>query len=187
MAKRQSPFRVECAQCGATDLFMPGSLTAGWTPVHAQAEAKGWSGLRARPLCPLCTASANRSATSPTTKPPACAARPAMTQENTMGTNPAGSKAETAQVREPSLAETATIFKKLDEVFERGRYLDRWSDRKVGEALNLPWALVAKVREQLLGPLKEDPAITALRSEVEQLEEMVLEVKEKLRVMSAAA
>lgn len=104
-----------------------------------------------------------------------------------MGGSAIITKPAAAAVREPTLAETALIFKKLDECYDRGRYLDKWSDRKVADALDLPWALVAKVRETLLGPLKEDPAITALRSEIEQIEEFVAEAKEKLRQLVAAA
>jgi len=70
-------------------------------------------------------------------------------------------------LREPTLTEAAAIVRKLNECFEDGRYLDGWSDRKIGEALSLPWALVAHVRDQFHGPLREDPAVAALRADVE--------------------
>lgn len=82
--------------------------------------------------------------------------------------------------RQPTLDQTASIFRKLDECFEAGRYLDGWSDRKIGEALDLPWAMVALVRDKFRGPILEDPAITALRADIDSWMAMGAELKTRL-------
>ncbi len=83
-------------------------------------------------------------------------------------------------VRQPNIDEMALIFKKLDECFEDGLYLDGWSDQKIGASLGLPWAMVALVREKMRGPIKEDPAVKALRSDLESWMSMGAELKTRL-------
>ena len=47
-----------------------------------------------------------------------------------------------------------------------GRYRPGWSDHRIGDDLVIPAALVAKVREDLHGPLKGDPEVNALRGDL---------------------
>jgi len=47
----------------------------------------------------------------------------------------------------------------------RGRYLDEYNDKKIGEEVNVPWALVTELRELAYGPLKDDPEVVAYKAE----------------------
>ncbi len=73
------------------------------------------------------------------------------------------------------------IFEKLDEVFVNGRFADGWSDERVAkESGNAPKALVIQIREKRFGPIKGDPEIDAIRSEVEVIKAMVSQIEGKM-------
>lgn len=56
----------------------------------------------------------------------------------------------------------------LDAHFDdaRGMYLDGYSDKRIGEEINVPWALIAEMREVAYGPIKIDQEILDLKTEI---------------------
>jgi len=78
-------------------------------------------------------------------------------------------------LREPTTKEIAAIARSLDESFDslRGAFVEGHNDRTIGAKLNLPWAIVQKVREELFGPLKSSSEIDALNEQLEALNQLV--------------
>lgn len=70
--------------------------------------------------------------------------------------------------REPTAQERAKIRTALETHFDdaTGCYLDGYSDQRIGTDLNLPWAMVTKIREAAYGPIRVDPEIAGLRAEM---------------------
>lgn len=67
----------------------------------------------------------------------------------------------------------------LDKHFDdsKGEYLDDVSDAKIGEMVNVPWALVSAIREAAYGPIRVDPEFTALTKRVDVLDALLAELK----------
>ncbi len=84
---------------------------------------------------------------------------------------PAPPKAEPTLPREATTAERVKVRALLDANFDdaAGRYLDGYSDQRIGEEVGVPWAIVARIREVGYGPIKVDPEIDAIRSEMAKL------------------
>ena len=61
--------------------------------------------------------------------------------------------------REPTIEERIKIRNLLDQHFDdsAGYYLDDMSDQKIGAEVNVPWAIVARMREAAYGPIRTDP------------------------------
>lgn len=80
-------------------------------------------------------------------------------------------KAGTDTLRDPTPQERQRIRALLDKQFDdaAGCYLDGYSDQKIGADLNLPWAMVTKIREAAYGPIKVDPEVAGLRAELSDL------------------
>lgn len=76
-------------------------------------------------------------------------------------------KPAAALPRDPTQQERVKIRGMLDQHFDdaTGCYLDGWSDQRIGADLNVPWAIVAKIREAAYGPIKVDPELAGLRAE----------------------
>ena len=75
-------------------------------------------------------------------------------------------KAAMDQMSAPTPRQVVAIADALAEHLNEGRYRSGWSDHRVGNDLKIPAALVAKVREDLHGPLKGNPEIDSLRGEL---------------------
>lgn len=77
--------------------------------------------------------------------------------------------------REPTPDQRLKIRQKLDALFDdaAGSYLDGASDQKIGEDLNLPWAWVQKIREAAYGPIRVDPEVAKLKSDVAALQRAI--------------
>ena len=116
--------------------------------IQAAFEAKGWTGFGIRPLCPACTR---------TTRKP---------EDTPMLPRQKITKAAMDQMPAPTPRQVVAIADALAERLAEGRYRPGWSDHRLGDDLKLPAALVAKVREDLHGPLKGDPEIDALRGDL---------------------
>lgn len=73
-----------------------------------------------------------------------------------------------AQLREATPQERQRIRAILDRQFDdaAGSFLDGYSDQRIGEELNLPWAMVTKIREAAYGPIRVDPEVAGLRAEI---------------------
>lgn len=153
--------RAQCLSCGTTQEVRH-KLTAAPDLVRQNFETKGWTGFGKRPLCPQCS-------TPPKSKAP-------QRTEESMDAS------KIALLREPTIAEIIKIIGLLDEHFADGRYRNGWSDEAVAKKLCLPRAMVTKVREASPdhGPLKGDPEIDAIRSEVASLKGMLAEIEARL-------
>ncbi|MDE2096342.1 MAG: hypothetical protein KGL39_03785 [Patescibacteria group bacterium] len=84
-----------------------------------------------------------------------------------------------ALVREATVAEIARITRFIEEHFGDGRYDEGWSDKRIGELLELPVAMVAKVRTEAYGELR-DTALEDLRAEFNELRESIHRFAKKL-------
>ena len=112
-------------------------------------QNQGWTGFGSRPLCPACS--------------------PATTQklkDTAMLPKQKITKAAMDKMPAPTPRQVVAIADALAERLVEGRYHSGWSDHRLGDDLKLPAALVAKVREDLHGPLKGDPEVDALRGDL---------------------
>lgn len=160
--------RLWCAQCGETlDLTLNSNHNA--DAVERRARAKGWDcdkNRASRTLCPDCKARPRTVVRPIPPKPPAAprpvAAKPAspITMEIPMTT-----------VRPATPDERMRIRHKLDEVFDdsKGMYLDGSSDQRVAEDLKLPRKMIEQIREAAYGPIRTDPEIDQLRTDIAAL------------------
>lgn len=73
-----------------------------------------------------------------------------------------------AVLRQPTQQERMKIRNALDGHFDdsAGCYLQGFSDQSIGEKLNVPWAMVAAIREAAYGPIKIDPELSGIRAEL---------------------
>ena len=85
-----------------------------------------------------------------------------------------------AAVRAPTARETIAIADALAPLFDKGRYKAGHDDRSIGKALELPAAMVAKVREELHGPIKGDPEIDAIKSELSAIISMIKPLEQRI-------
>ena len=90
---------------------------------------------------------------------------------------PAGSRV--APLRELTPAEHRAAILKLDEIFDdaAGRYVKDWDDARAAEALNIPRANLAAVREQYFGPVRSNPAADAAMEALARVEADLAEAK----------
>ena len=150
--------RVSCAAC-QTHSELRQKVGAPANRLKQDFQASGWTGFGKRPLCPQCGF-----------KPgvpvkPTVPTRPEL-EEPPMLPKQKISKAAMAQMPAPTARQVVAIADALAEHLNEGRYRSGWSDHRVGNDLKIPAALVAKVREDLHGPLKGNPEIDSLRGEL---------------------
>lgn len=163
--------RIWCAACGGTlDLTLTANRHA--DNVERRAKAKGWDcdkNRASRTICPACKAApparikptmpvaskAYRSATAAKSAVPTVNMEPPMT-------------AITPAVRPATPDERMRIRHKLDGVFDdaKGMYLDGYSDQRVAEELKLPRKMIEQIREAAYGPIRTDPEIEQLRTDI---------------------
>ncbi len=82
--------------------------------------------------------------------------------------------------RIPTVKEVLRIGEELDLHFVEGRYRAGQSDQVLADRLDLPRAIVTRVREEGYGPLKGDPEVEALRSDLDTLGGMLTDVRARL-------
>ncbi|EME69899.1 hypothetical protein H261_10859 [Paramagnetospirillum caucaseum] len=77
----------------------------------------------------------------------------------------------TPAVRPATPDERMRIRHKLDGVFDdaKGMYLDGYSDQRVAEELKLPRKMIEQIREAAYGPIRTDPEIEQLRTDITSL------------------
>lgn len=78
-----------------------------------------------------------------------------------------------APAASPTLDATPDQKRRIRELLDKhfddavGCYLDGKSDQVIGKELGLPWALVARMRELAYGPLRADPEVLAIQTELQ--------------------
>lgn len=60
------------------------------------------------------------------------------------------------------------------------RYCSGWSDERVAKEANAPLASVVAYRDFVFGPLKADPELAAVKSEIEKMLNRLIELSEKV-------
>lgn len=68
---------------------------------------------------------------------------------------------------------------------ERGCYLNGYSDQRIGKEADVPWSLVAQMREAAYGPIKADPEADTLRAECAGLKSDIEAIAAKLAELTA--
>lgn len=71
--------------------------------------------------------------------------------------------------REMTPVERRAIFREIDECYETKGYVLGITDQSIAEKLKMPWAWVAKVREENFGPAGPNPKLQKLVTQIEEL------------------
>lgn len=71
--------------------------------------------------------------------------------------------------REMTPVERRAIFREIDESYETKGYVLGITDQTIAEKLKMPWAWVAKVREENFGPAGPNPKLQKLVTQIEEL------------------
>lgn len=151
------PMRMASVICSTPTCHtkQPRSHSPGAASHHLIKELgqKGWAETKRGWLCPSCS---HRQRSLP--------ASPLTPKEKSM---PAPNAAAPVAPM-PSVQQMVAVADKLEGVFKDGRYESGWSDDRIAEALSIPRVIVAKVRDEhpLFGPLKSNPAIDAIKSDI---------------------
>jgi hypothetical protein len=90
--------------------------------------------------------------------------------------------------REPTAQERQKIRRRLDEVFDdsKGMYLEGQSDQSIGKELDIPWAIVRKLREVAYGQILVDEQVDKTRNELQTLKDALLAVQAEATKHAAA-
>lgn len=143
--------RLACCKCGVTESINAAG-SGGVLPdnvISKKFHQKGWETGSSRKH-DLCSACVNRKKIKVVSMEPAV-------------------KAEVP--REMSREDRRVIFEKLNETYvdEASGYAPGWSDNRVAIDLGVPRAWVAKVRDEMFGPIGTNPDMTAFLKEAEDL------------------
>lgn len=89
--------------------------------------------------------------------------------------------------REATTEDRRRIFREIDENYVAKSYIDGVTDKTIGEKLKMPWAWVAKVREENFGPEGEDKQAKFLKAEIERLSKKIDDIEnDSLRLAERA-
>jgi hypothetical protein len=166
---------TQCSKCGKDSHFTcPNEEHPGRIAHHF--HDLGWDFDPYKPrscICPTCKG------TKKETNTPAQVASVTTVEEKPMATITPLTMVTTAP-RPLTNAEKAGVRRLLDTQFddEAGRYIEGYSDQRIGQELEVPWSAVAAMREAAYGPLRADPRI-------DRLEQTLLDLK--TRVSGAVA
>ncbi|WP_431860211.1 hypothetical protein [Azospirillum sp.] len=177
-------FRVAtCTQCQSTEEnrfgadFPPDAVikrfkNSGWT-FGKRTLCRSCSTPAAKPRPTVPTHQKDETMTTPHAAKPAPAAKAPPPPAQPLAASP---------VRTPTIAEVVRIVEKLDMVFSDGRYRNGHSDDTIARELNIPRAVVAKVREESPhhGPIQLDPEVVKLREDVDAFQAMHIEAGKML-------
>lgn len=83
---------------------------------------------------------------------------------------------------EPTQDQRLRIRALLDKHFDdaKGFYLDGYSDQRIGAEVNVPWAIVQKIREAAYGPIKGDPELDAIKAAIGTMERDLAALKDRV-------
>lgn len=94
-----------------------------------------------------------------------------------------------APMVEPTMRQMRDIFEALEMYWSspNGQYTGGYSDEKIGSEMNLPAAVIAKVRKEAFGDFKVDPEVEALMAEAKVVGEKVDAQVRSARALAAQA
>lgn len=92
-----------------------------------------------------------------------------------------------ADVREPTISEMRKIISMLEGKFDDVAriYIKGWTDRRVAEELQLPMAMITKVRREAFGELKVADDIQELRDDFNKLLQQMSDFEARLNAITA--
>lgn len=170
--RSRSVARIECTRCGSREEW---TISGPHNPEKAckAFRAAGWECDWSHPTrrtCPACIAkhAAKRAGERPDPKV-------IMLQPKQQGTNMA----------EPTQDQRLKIRALLDANFDdsKGFYLAGYSDQKIGGEVNVPWAVVQKIREAAYGPIKGDPEVEAIKASIAALEREIAALRGRVEAI----
>lgn len=159
--RRRYSARMVCRCCGAHHDLALANNARSPNFVADKARQLGWDARPDRPAAWRCAA-----CVSATPKPD-----PDEPLRKVLPMKPQPVTPKPATVREATPEEKRRVREKLDGYFDeaKGMYLDGYSDQRVGKELDLPWAMVAKLREAAYGPIRADPEIEGIKAGIATL------------------
>jgi hypothetical protein len=170
-------YSYACQRCPAVWEYTSQNITLAPDFISKRASRDGWEApaFRGRVRCPACQQSSNRKGERPGEKPM---------------TKPEAPLAQAPRPvpREPTGDERFRIRGLLDSHFDDkvGAYLGDWSDQRIGTELNLPWAIVAKIREAAYGPIRVDPEMAKLTADHAELKARLTKAQEAVAARQKA-
>lgn len=170
-------YRYACQRCPAVWEYSNQNITLAPDFISKRATQEGWLAppFHGRVRCPACRQSSNRRGERP---------------GDTTMTKPEAPIAQAPRPvpREPTGDERFRIRGLLDSHFDDkvGAYLGDWSDQRIGTELNLPWAIVAKIREAAYGPIRVDPEMAKLTAEQAGLKARLTQAQEAVAARQKA-
>ena len=169
--------RFACARCGGhADL----QISSHEPPekIVKRAERVGWHISNSRAECPICV-NRDRSREKPKTDWLAKAREALKERFPEMAVSPIPT------ARAPSADQRQRIRALLDANFDdaKGRYLDGFSDQRVGETLNIPWGVVAKVRDALGLKIKIDPELAKVKADIGAAEGIIADLRRRVETV----
>lgn len=77
--------------------------------------------------------------------------------------------------RDATIDQKVKIRTLLDKHFDdlAGHYLDGYSDQRIGHEVDVPWGIVAKIRDAGWGPIRANPEFAAIRKDLKDLSDKV--------------
>ena len=154
--------RFLCVGCGTThDERLQSGRACNPEMIAKRAERDGWQAhakRRSRVYCPACVA-----------KCPANDPNSELAKVIPMA-KPAAA-AEPTSIRDATPDQRVMIRSELDKHFDDsvGAYLDGMSDNRIAEKVGVPRIVVERIREAAYGPIRVDPEMQALRSQIDLL------------------
>lgn len=172
--QRISVRRVVCAACGAT-AEKRHKPNAPPDQVKHSFERARWS-FGKRVLCSGCSRRRSIDITEPNITETSADAPPQPQESVPMAA---------LKPRAPTVKEVLRISDELDLNFIDGRYRVGLSDQALADRLQIPRVIVTQVREEGYGPIKGDPEIEALRSDLETFGGLLADFSTRLAKVEA--
>jgi hypothetical protein len=178
-------FVMSCSTCSFTDrIHLQDSISP--AGVHQKLRKRGWltnERKRAKCFCPICATKPKEKTTvnANVTITPKSELAARQSPAPVVDRVELSSAAMQQLLREPTMFEIRRIIEAVGIYFDEteGRYTKGYSDQKIGEELNLPWAMVQKVRDQSGYKLKIDPEVAKLSSDIATVKEMLADLERR--------
>lgn len=182
---------LTCSMCAKTDTFEIGGNSGSGADdaniaqrARTQAERIGWAVdlfRQKRCICPQCRVEAvadailAMNAEQPTETPTEGQGDPMRTPTADVPKTPTVEEASATIVRQLDHSQKARVRLLLDSHFDdaKGAYELNWSDQRIGKEVDVPWSLVAQLRELAYGAIRSDPMADRLREDLNELGDVV--------------